>query len=1003
VREVRAGESYGISNSLTAHFGLGAATPQVDYLVVHWPSGTVDVLANPEADQYLTIEEGSTNFCGSLAINTAPSAANASPDAFANGFSIGCANGGMMASITLCNEGVSNLPAGLPIAFYRNDPRQPGASLLAVRQTPQIVSANGCAQFSFPLDANQLPGTGYYSIHMVLNDDGNSTLPLAAPPASFINECSLVNNFSSLFFIYQAPALNLGPDLGLCDLAVELNAGSGFASYLWQNGSTDSIFTASQSGSYSVTATDECGVQQSDTVQVTLNFAPQFINLGDVDYACPGDTIWLGVPDDFSYDSVRWQPQGIVDCDTCLSTFAVIQQTTSFSVQARVGACFSFGNFSVYVNEAPTVSLAATNGNCGNAATITASPTGGGPFNFAWSGPNGAIGQNSATIYPQQSGDYSVTVSNMYGCQSTANASVQVGPIPQISGSLDPPTCAASADGGVALAISGGNAPFSFLWSNGATAQNLTNVAAGSYSVTLTDVNQCVAVATYSLQAPPPLLANNFTNGLFCAGETATVSVQAEGGTYPYAYEWSNGDNISVIYLQPAGTYTVTVTDAHLCTATATTVLSAPFAIQVSTEITPINCAAGTPGHISLGVEGGVLPYSYQWSNGADASQITSSTPDIYSATVTDGNGCTKVVEVVLGTSGGISVIATQTPISCHPSNGNGADGSIALTVTGGSGSYAFLWENGDTTSVRTGLVAGSYSVTVTDGSGCQGTTTVVLEQPTQLIALATFLGGSCDGQANGSAMASASGGTPSYVFNWGSLQQVGSVATGLVAGTYTVTATDTHGCSDTDEVMIPLLQNDTTNLVLSFCQGENSPLTGIAYPDPGDFTEQLVLSNYQGCDSVVVAELTVHHEELLVANNGPLPYGTEYHGVILTQDTQFVFYDTTEFGCLLTISENVYVWPSATKEPVSALGLLAYPNPFTDHLHLRFTLPRPMAVSISLYDALGRQVRALVVEQQMGAGEHVMGWEEKGLVPGVYLVRVWADGLEGGRKVVRE
>ncbi|MCC6723324.1 MAG: VCBS repeat-containing protein [Saprospiraceae bacterium] len=1000
VREIRAGESYGISNSLTAHFGLGLAT-QIDYLVVHWPSGVVDVVANPEADQFLNIVEGSTGYCGSLAVNATPYAINASPDAISTSFSIGCANGGLEAAFTLCNEGVSSLPVGLPIAFYHNDPLLPGASLLEVRYTPASVASQGCADFEFQLDASQLPGTGNHTVFMVLNDDGTSPLPLTAFPASLINECSFANNFSNASFNYSAPTLNLGADLNLCDLAVQLNAGSGFASYLWQNGSTDSVFTASQSGSYWVAATDECGVQQSDTVQVTLNFAPQFINLGDVDYACPGDTIWLGVPDDFSYDSVRWQPHGIVDCDTCLSTFAVIQQTTSFRLEARVGACFSSGNFGVYVNDAPTVSLLATNGNCGNAATISANPTGSGPFNYTWSGPNGAIAQNSASIYPQQSGDYSVTVSDMNGCQSTANASVQVGPIPQISGSLAPPTCATGADGGVALAISGGNAPFSFLWSNDATTQNLTNVAAGSYSVTLTDVNQCVAVATYSLQAPPPLLANNFTNGLFCAGETATVSVQAEGGTYPYAYEWSNGDDISVIYLQPAGSYTVTVTDAHLCTATATTVLSAPLAIQLGTEIMPIHCATGTPGHISLSVEGGVFPYSYQWSNGADANQITSSMPGNYSATVTDANGCTKVVEAVLGTSGGLSVAAAQTPITCHPSNGNGADGTISVTATGGFGSYAFVWENGDTSAVRTGLSTGTYAVTVMDDLGCDGTATVLLEQPTQLITLASFVYGSCANHAKGVAYAQASGGTQPYLFHWNNGQN-DSLATNLAPGTYSVTATDTNGCTDSDAVEIPVLQNDTTFLSIELCQHEESPLTGIIYEDEGEFVEGMLLSNYLGCDSVIIGEVTVHPEILLVADNGPLPYGTVYHGVILTQDTQFVFYDTTEFGCLRTISENVLVYPSATHETASALGLLAYPNPFDDRLHLRFTLPRQMTVSIVLHDALGRQVKSLVAEQELSAGEHLMDWDGKDLPPGVYLLRVTADGLEAGRKLVK-
>ncbi len=1003
VREIRAGESYGISNSLTAHFGLGTAT-QINYLVVHWPSGVVDVVANPAPDQYLTLVEGSTNFCGSLAINAVPTTATAPPDAYCSGFSIGCANASVEGSFTLCNGGSSSLPIGLPVALYRNDPRMPGATLLDVVYTDEAVPTNGCLQFDFVLDASLLPGMGSHPIYLVANDNGTSALPLAAAPGSFTNECDLDNNFNATTLEIQSPSLDLGPDLDICDFIAELNAGNGFSGYLWQDGSTGPVFTASQSGSYSVVAMDGCGLQQTDTVQVALNFAPQFINLGDDYTVCPGDTVWLGVDNDFNYTSIEWQSTaGNVACPNCFATFAVVQQTTSYSVQARVGACLSVGSLDVLVNAFPALSMQAVDGNCGNAATITATPTGSGPFNYAWSNPNGTIGENAATIYPQLSGNYTVTVSDMYGCQTTGSASVQVGTVPQVSASLDPPTCSASTDGGIALAISGGNAPFSFLWSNSASTQNLTDVAAGTYSVTLTDVNQCIAVASYTLQSPPELLVTNYANSIACHGGTTTLSAQGWGGTPPYSYAWSNGELTSINYDQPAGSYSVTVTDAQLCMVTATTVLTDPSAISATTEVLPISCAGSTPGQITLSASGGVGQYSYVWSNGVTEAALTTLQPGDYAATITDGNGCTAVATASLPLNSALEITASQTPISCHPTNGNSMDGSITLSITGGDGSYAILWENGETSPTRTGLGAGDYSVTTTDGIGCTGSMSFSLAGPPQLDVVVQFTSGSCGGQSNGSATATASGGTPTYALVWENTQQVGTTAIGLAPGTYTVIATDANGCTDSDSVEIPLLQNDTTTMEISLCQGESSPLTSTEYLDPGEFTEQLLLSNYQGCDSVVLAEVTVHPEEELWVDNGPLPYGMEYHGVILTQDTQFILYDTTEFGCLLTISENVTVFPSATKETSNELGLLAYPSPFSDRLRLRFTLPRPMAVSIALHDALGRQVKSLVAEQNFGAGEHQMDWEMAGLPPGLYMLGVWADGMEAGRKVVKE
>jgi hypothetical protein len=997
VREIRAGESYGISNSLTAHFGLGAAT-QVDYLVVHWPSGTVDVVANPAPDQYLTVVEGSTNFCGSLAINATPTSSTVPPDAVAFDFAIGCANASVEGSFTLCNEGASSLPSGLPVALYHNDPRLPGATLLDVVQTDEAVPVNGCTQFGFQLDANLLPGTGSHTVFMVLNDDGTSALPLAASPGSLTDECDLGNNFNSTSLEIQSLSLDLGPDLDLCQTNVELNAGNGFYSYAWQNGATGSVFIASQSGSYAVTATDGCGLQQSDLVQVALNFAPAIIDLGDNYAVCEGETVLLNVPNDYNYTSIEWQPTGSVACPNCFSTSAVMQQSMAFNVTARAGACRSDGSLSIAVNEVPSIAIDATDGSCGNAATITATVTGSGPYDYAWSD-----GQHTPTIYPQQSGNYSVTATAANGCEATGAVQVNVFPTTEFYASSIAPTCADAANGSIDLTIANGFGPFTYLWSNQATTEDLTGIAAGSYIVTITDANQCIAIATISLTGPPAFTADHTYDLLLCNGQTAYASVEPIGGTPGYSYLWSNGAITREISSLPAGSYTVTITDATNCTATTAFVLEEPPALEVAVAASEIACANGQPGLAAATVTGGSLPYTnYFWSNGATGQTVAIGSPGLYSVTVMDTNGCQATGSVTSELSGGLEVVATQSPISCHPDNGNAMDGSIAVTVAGGSGNHAFLWENGDTTAARTGLGAGIYSVTATDGIGCQGTATVELVEPPLLDVVALFMSGSCNGQTNGTASATASGGTLPYTYNWGNLQ-VGPMATGLLPGTYTVTATDASGCNDTDEVEVPLLENDTTNMELSFCQGESSPLTGTEYPDPGEFTEQLVLSNYQGCDSVVVAEVTVHPEEWIWADNGPLPYGMEYHGVILTQDTQFILFDTTEFGCLLTISENVEVWPSATHETASVLGLLAYPNPFTDHLHLRFTLPRPMAVSISLYDALGREVRALVVEQQMGAGEHVMGWEEKGLPPGVYLVRVWADGLEGGRKVVRE
>jgi hypothetical protein len=223
-----------------------------------------------------------------------------------------------------------------------------------------------------------------------------------------------------------------------------------------------------------------------------------------------------------------------------------------------------------------------------------------------------------------------------------------------------------------------------------------------------------------------------------------------------------------------------------------------------------------------------------------------------------------------------------------------------------------------------------------------------------------------------------------------------------MATGTYTIPFISTDGCDSVVVLALDVMPKDSTVLNLDLCQGEVGPLSDTFYGIPGEFIEQAVFTNQIGCDSTVTAYISVHPEELLWADNGPLPYGMVYHGVVLTQDTQFVSYDTTEFGCLLTISENVTVGPSASSDLENSLGLYVSPNPFTNKIQLDFKLPERIMLNATLFDPLGRQAAVLLENEALEAGEHHLDLRAKDLSPGLYHLRIQAGEAIHFQKLIK-
>jgi gliding motility-associated-like protein len=308
----------------------------------------------------------------------------------------------------------------------------------------------------------------------------------------------------------------------------------------------------------------------------------------------------------------------------------------------------------------------------------------------------------------------------------------------------------------------------------------------------------CCILPSVSNPCPTITLTTTFQQNVDCFGAaTGQATVLASGGAGPYIYTWTPGNlNGATQNALEAGIYTITVEDANNCSGNATVTVTEPNALVVSEGIiTPASCNAND-GTASVVVNGGSGVYSYQWSPlGGNASSASDLAAGSYTVEVEDQNGCTESISIVVTTSNGPVVsVQSSTDVSCFGGN----DGTATVTVTGGSTPYTYDWSpSGGNGAVAVGLQAGTYTITVTDNTGCVATTTVAINEPATIVLTETITDANC-GASDGSIAISASGGTAPYNYSWSPSGGNTSTVNGLSAGIYTLTLTDANGCTET-------------------------------------------------------------------------------------------------------------------------------------------------------------------------------------------------------------
>jgi gliding motility-associated-like protein len=414
------------------------------------------------------------------------------------------------------------------------------------------------------------------------------------------------------------------------------------------------------------------------------------------------------------------------------------------------------------------------------------------PYTFLWS--NGAGTEDLINL---TAGTYTVTITDANSCTTTAGGTVTQ-PAAPLAGTtvMTDVLCFGDATGAIDLTVTGGTAPYTFLWSNGATTEDLINIAAGTYTVTITDANSCVTTAGGTITQPAAALAGTaVVKDVSCfGGNDGAVDLTVTGGTSPYTFLWSNGATTEDIIDLTAGTYTVVITDANSCTTTAGGTVTQPAVpLAGTTIVTDVLCYDDATGAIDLTVTGGTAPYTFLWSNGATTEDITDLTAGTYTVVITDANSCTTTAGgTVTQPAAALAGMAVMTDVNCFGGN----DGAVDLTVTGGTAPYTFLWSNGATTEDIIDLTAGTYTVTITDVNSCTTTSGGTVTQPAAPLAGTTVVTDVlCYGDATGTIDLTVTGGTAPYTFLW-SDGSTNEDLSDVIAGTYTVTIADANNCT---------------------------------------------------------------------------------------------------------------------------------------------------------------------------------------------------------------
>jgi gliding motility-associated-like protein len=744
-------------------------------------------------------------------------------------------------------------------SWSNNSPSQNLSNLIAGSYNVLVTDANGCSK----------------SLSIIL------TQPLAPLNSSDTHTDILCKGFST----------------GAIDLSV--TGGTFPYTYLWSNGQTTQDIDSLLSGTYSVSITDAKSCVFYDTILLTqplnslsltsivtpincFGFATGAINISTAGGTAPYTFAWTNssTTEDLSSLLTGNFQVTITDANLCVltsDTITIPQPLAPIVLTALIDTVNCFN---------------------GSDGAINLSVTGGtAPFTYSWSN-----GQTTQDIDSLISGNYTVIVSDIKGCSDTLmlNVSQPLAPINTSEIKVNV-LCKGFSTGAIDLSVTGGTTPYSYLWSNGQTTQDIDSLLSATYSFVINDFNGCVFYDTLQISEPLNSLSyTSITTPINCFGDaTGAINISPAGGTVPYTFAWTNSSSSEDVSSLLTGNYQVTITDDNLCVLTSDTInIPQPLApLALSAVIDAVKCHNGTDGAINLSVSGGTSPYSYSWSNGQLSQDIDSLILGSYEVIVTDSKGCMdsstyQVNQPILPLTLGV----THTDALCV----GGTQGTIDLTVIGGTTPYTYLWNNFKTTPDLDSLYQGFYYVLVTDANGCNDTiSATVLDPNNSMILSVVKTDVQCFAGSDGTINLSVQFGTPGFAYDWNT-GATSQDLSNLPIGTYAVNVTDTNTCGAFISVVI------------------NQPAT----PVSGSFSSIDVL-----CKTFATGSID------LTNGGGIAPYTFLWSNNQLTQDLQNLtagIYTVTikdSHNCILVLSDTIFEPATVVSASESHINVKCFSN----------------------------------------------------------------------------
>ena len=592
-------------------------------------------------------------------------------------------------------------------------------------------------------------------------------------------------------------------------------------------------------GSYTILVTDAANCTVSTTVNVTQPNVLQFGNNVINDVSCNGagdGNIQMNAFGGTAPYNFVLNPGNVSNTTGAFSNLAPNTYTISVTDANNCTA-----STTITISQPAILqwnALQATNVSCngGNDGSISLTANGGtNPKSYNLQPGN--LTNSSGTFNGLTQGTYTITITDANNCTLTSSVNITQPTQLQISNvNTTQPTCVPGNDGIITITATGGTTAYQYNIGGPNQASNtFNNLGSGSYTITVTDANNCTVTSSVTI-APPnaPSISSITTNSVNCnGGNNGSLQANSSGGTAPLSFNMMPGNitNATGTFNNlTAGTYTVTVTDAVNCSATSTAVITEPSALVWGTITTmDITCNGGNDGDIQLSASGGTGTINYLLNPGNisnTSGSFTTLTANSYTITATDANNCTITTMVVLNQP---PALQWNTPQITNAGCSGGNDGAITATATGGTNPLNYTLQPGnltDTNGSFTGLIQGTYTIIVTDGNNCTLSTTISISQPTALvISNIAIISPSCVPGNDGTITVTASGGTPAYLFNIGGPDQTSNVFNNIGVGQYPVTVTDANGCKAATLITVappnaPTITNVITDSVS--CNGGN-------------------------------------------------------------------------------------------------------------------------------------------------------------------------------------